>query len=46
MARWLADRDCDAESILIEEAARNMAPAGFVLNALIGARMMWRGTTC
>lgn len=39
MARWLADRDCDAESILEEDAARNMAAAGFILNAPIGARV-------
>lgn len=39
MARWLAERGADAESILAEDAARNLAAAGFVLNAPIGARV-------
>jgi hypothetical protein len=39
MARWLADSGCDAESIMVEDAARNMAAAGFILNAPIAARV-------
>ncbi len=39
MAGWLAERGYDARSILVEDAARNMAAAGFILNAPIGARV-------